>query len=275
VETLNQAGVNRLSVGVQTFEDDLLKSLGRFTKYGSGDEIKQRLNTYQGVFDTLNIDMIYNFPTQTPNQIANDLDSIRDLNVDQVTYYPLMASKMKHDDIMRELGRMDYRKEKVLYRMIREALADEYEPASAWCYSRKQGMIDEYIVDYPEYAGLGSGAFGFLGASIYANTFSVNAYIQSVRKSRLPLAGMRRFSPKEKALYGLLMDLFGGKISVSKKEKALIWKELTGLRLSGAVRKGEGDWLTTNRGRYYAVILMREFFNGVNNLREQRLQVDK
>jgi len=58
IDVLRQCGVKRLSVGVQTFNDDMLKKIGRYEKYGSGQEIAERLKYYQGHFHTLNADMI-------------------------------------------------------------------------------------------------------------------------------------------------------------------------------------------------------------------------
>ena len=62
VTILKDGGVNRLSVGVQSFQDDLLKQMERYHKYGSGLQIQERLAKYAGTFDTLNVDMIFNFP---------------------------------------------------------------------------------------------------------------------------------------------------------------------------------------------------------------------
>ena len=65
IEILKKSGVKRLSVGVQTFNDDLLKKIGRYEKYGSGKAIAEGLKKTQGSFDTLNADMIFNIPAQT------------------------------------------------------------------------------------------------------------------------------------------------------------------------------------------------------------------
>ena len=57
---LEDVGVNRVSVGVQSFDDSLLKEMQRYEKYGSGQQIRTRLKSVAGTFDTLNIDMIFN-----------------------------------------------------------------------------------------------------------------------------------------------------------------------------------------------------------------------
>ena len=85
---LKDKGVNRLSVGVQSFDDGLLKRMERFRKYGSGADIRARLEKTRGIFDTLNVDMIFNFPGQTVDMIARDVRTIIDIEADQVTFYP-------------------------------------------------------------------------------------------------------------------------------------------------------------------------------------------
>ena len=54
--------VQRLSVGVQSFDDELLKEMGRFWKFGSGEETLARIRAAAPHFPSLNVDMIYNFP---------------------------------------------------------------------------------------------------------------------------------------------------------------------------------------------------------------------
>ena len=97
IEILQQSGVNRLSVGVQTFNDDLLKKIGRYEKYGSGEVIAERLKNTQGSFDTLNADMIFNFPGQTPQMLDEDLAILLNLNMEQTTFYPLMVSSITQE----------------------------------------------------------------------------------------------------------------------------------------------------------------------------------
>ncbi|MDH3758929.1 MAG: radical SAM protein, partial [Gammaproteobacteria bacterium] len=74
IRRLRDVGVNRVSVGVQSFDDALLAEMQRLEPYGSGMEIALRLKKAQGSFDTLNVDMIFNFPHQTEDSLDRDLD---------------------------------------------------------------------------------------------------------------------------------------------------------------------------------------------------------
>lgn len=275
IEMLKKMGVNRLSVGVQTFDDGLLKTIERYHKYGSGQEIAERLQYTQGNFQTLNVDMIFNFPTQTMEILEKDLSTLIGLKVDQVTYYPLMVSSFTRDIMNNKLGIVDYDRGKDFYQKITEMLSPQYKTSTAWCFSRNNAMIDEYVVNYEEYAGLGSGSIGYLGGSAYANTFDIRAYIERINEGLLPVAAKKAFSMKERLCYDLLMKLFGLSLDIeqlSAKHSVNIyrylWPEILFFRLTGGLKKHGNLLILTKKGQYYWVLMMREFFIGVNNFRD-------
>jgi coproporphyrinogen III oxidase-like Fe-S oxidoreductase len=275
VAVLKGRGVNRLSVGVQSFDDGLLKAMGRYEKYGSGSSIAGRLREMSGQFDTLNADMIFNFPPQTEEILDRDLDILIDTGVDQVTYYPLMVSDSTRRKVEAAMGKVDFGKEKHLYRMISRRLTPSYRFSSAWCFSRRGTMIDEYIVDYDEYAGLGSGSIGYMDGRCYANTFDIPRYIDTLKRGDLPLMASRDFTPSQQAHYDFLMQLFGLEMDMASlnrkyQGRALryLWKEIIAFLVVGGIRYHHGRLCLTDRGRYYWVIMMREFFTAVNNFRD-------
>ncbi len=275
VDLLKQGGVNRLSVGVQTFDDGLLKQMERFHKYGSGSDIKAKLSHYMGAFDTLNVDMIFNFPTQTLSMLERDVEIIDQIRADQVTFYPLMVSDITRHELARRFGPIRYSQEKRFYLQIAEMLSKNYACGTAWCFSRKETMIDEYIVDYDEYVGVGSGSFGYVGGACYANTFSVSDYVKSLSEKKLPIMAKKVFSETEQIQYDFVMKLFGTSLDVRKAEEKFrgkfmktLWKEVSFFRLAGALVKRDGVLKLTRKGQYFWVIMMREFFTGVNNFRD-------
>jgi menaquinone C8-methyltransferase len=272
---LQRMGVNRLSVGVQSFDDDLLKKMDRYGKYGSAAEIAERLRQTLGRFGTLNADMIFNFPTQTSAMIEKDLDTLQAIGIDQVTWYPLMVSDSTRHAVMETLGHVDGRQEERFYHQIVGRLLPSYRFSSAWCFSLKQAMIDEYIVDYDEYAGLGSGSIGYLNGICYANTFDIKDYIAKLDRGELPLAASRLFSLRDQLRYDFLMKLFGTRLNTMELRKKyegrflrLLWPDLLAFSLIGALAWQAPDIVLTKRGRYAWVVLMREFFTAVNNFRD-------
>lgn len=275
VTILNRCGVNRLSVGVQSFDDGLLKTMGRYDKYGSGASIAGRIKEMSGRFDTLNADMIFNFPVQTREILERDLDILIETGVDQVTYYPLMVSDSTRRQVEKSMGRVDFRREKDFYHILSRRLASSYRSASAWCFSRRGTMVDEYIVDYDEYAGLGSGSIGYMDGRCYANTFDIPRYIETIARGEIPLMASRDFDTRQQAQYDFLMQLFGMEMdtaSLNRKYEGRVfrylWQEIIAFMLIGGLRYNRGTLFLTDRGRYYWVIMMREFFTAVNNFRD-------
>jgi coproporphyrinogen III oxidase-like Fe-S oxidoreductase len=275
---LRDSGVNRLSVGVQSFDDRLLLEMQRLDKYGSGQQIRKRLKAASGVFDTLNVDMIFNFPHQTAESLANDLHILTDeLAADQVSFYPLMSADTTRKAMRKDIGEVSYGRERPYYEMIvAHMLSAGYTRSSSWCFSRQDSMIDEYIIGNNDYLGLGSGAFSYLAGSLYASTFSINHYLQLVESGRTGIVRRSRLEARERMRYHLLMQLFGGSLDIDMAEHLFdgrflrtLRPEIAGLKLIRALRESERTLWLTERGNYLWVVMMREFFNGVNNFREQ------
>ena len=82
-------------MGVQSFDNAILEDMRYRHKYGSSETIRQKLAAVIGAFDTVNVDMIFNFSGQTDKTLAADIRIVNELGVDQVTWYPLMLSETK------------------------------------------------------------------------------------------------------------------------------------------------------------------------------------
>jgi coproporphyrinogen III oxidase-like Fe-S oxidoreductase len=270
---LQRSGVERLSVGVQSFDDGLLRAMGRYDKYGSAAVIRERRAAASGAFPTFNVDMIFNLPGQTRAMLEHDLDVLVGAQVRQVSFYPLMVTTSTRTAMRERMGGYGANREREYYRLIQRRLAHDYRASSAWCFSRGEAAIDEYIVTEDEYIGAGSGAFGYYQGLLYSNTFSLNAY-GSART--WPVTMARKMSELERMRYDFLTKLFGlslDKASVHAKYggrfERRLWREIAFFRAIGALRDTGARLELTERGMYYWVVMMREFFNGVNRFREQ------
>ncbi len=270
--------VDRLSVGAQSFDDGLLRQMERYDKYGSGAEILERIQGVAGRFHSLNVDMIFNFPSQTEAMLERDVEMLIESGTNQTTFYPLMASPVVRESLRKTVGEVSYEHEHRLYDLLCKRLTGRFEHASAWTFSRTGGgMIDEYIVDYDEYVGLGSGAFSFLDGNLWVNTFSLAGYQDRIDAGLAPAVGRRAFSPKEQMRYRFMMGLFG--LELDKRrfvadfgmtvERGLPL-EMAFMRAAGAFEINDAEHATlTQTGRYLLVAMMREFFVGVNAVRDQ------
>jgi coproporphyrinogen III oxidase-like Fe-S oxidoreductase len=273
---LRDCGVTRLSVGVQSFDDGLLRGMERLEKYGSAAAIRERLAAAKGVFPTLNVDMIFNLPQQTIAMLDRDLDDLLELEVDQVSFYPLMTARTARRRIEKSMGRNDASQRHEFYERILDRLLPTYRAASAWCFSRGEGMFDEYIIEQQDYVGVGSGAFSLVNGAMYSTSFSLHNYCRLVESGHTGVSERRSLGTKERMRYDYLVRLFGGELRrdyIEQKYGRAFWlrmaPELAAMRLIGATRH-DGDAIRlTRRGMYCWMLMMAEFFNAVNGFREQ------
>lgn len=273
IDLLKAAGINRLSIGVQSFDNDILKSMGRLT--GTGEEAKEALRMAQGHFDTVNVDFVFNFPGQSIERFRDDIATFKDLGIDQATFYPLMPSPHKMSALERRFKRVDTSREKDFYEVILRELYDAgYKVSTAWCFSRGDRMIDEYIIDYDDYIGVGAGSVSFLKGNFYVNTFSLEEYDELTSSGKLPIVRWRELSEREYLRYYMLTKLFGTTLDpqkfyqrfnndINKKLKL----ELLFFRLFGLTHDN-GQINVTRKGMYPASVMMKEFFAALNGLRE-------
>lgn len=271
--------VQRLSVGIQSFDDTILRQVDRYDKYGSGEEIFERISSVAGEFHSLNVDLIFNFPSQTEEMLLRDIELLKATGVNQVTFYPLMASPRTRAELARQVGHIDYPREARYYRIIAEALADEFQPTSAWTYSRdKDAMIDEYIVDYGEYVGIGSGALSFLDGRIWGNTFSLRDYMSRIDAGHMSVAKAGNpYSKTAMRRYRFVTDLFGLKLDKERFKRDFgipvergLAAELAFMRLAGGIAGDDGRYITlTETGRYLLMVMMRETLASSNDLRDR------
>lgn len=283
-----QGRVQRLSVGVQSFDDKLLKQMDRYDKYGCAAEILERVGEANPYFVSMNVDMIFNFPAQTEDILINDVERVIESGASQTTFYPLMASPSVARSLAQTVGRVDYTREQRFYQIIDELLVSGhgslFEYGSAWAFNRRsaaaageKAMIDEYVVDYEEYPAIGSGGITYLGENLYVNTFSVNDYNAAIEHNRMSLMGKATFNKHDRMRYRFMMQLFGLRLDKRQFERdfgctveAGLPIEMAFMRASGAFASNTPEELTlTPKGRYLMVVMMRQFFIGVNNLRDQ------
>jgi coproporphyrinogen III oxidase-like Fe-S oxidoreductase len=269
VATLKKMGVNRLSIGVQSFDDNMLIQMGRFSH--NATLAKERIQLAKGHFETVNIDLMFNFPSQTVDSFLGDLQMFQELDIDQVTFYPLMPSPHKKSKLEKQFNAIKTNREYKFYELILERLLPQYHISTVWCFSKGEKMIDEYIVEYEDYVGIGAGSVSFIDGTFLVNTFSPEKYIQTLDNKKLPVTLSKKSTPRDHARYVMLTQLFGMKMNLNAYHKkfhhTLFW-ELLSLRLLGLIKKEGAYMVTTRKGMYFVGIMMKNFFSTLNHLRE-------
>lgn len=290
-----------MSSSVQSFDDGLLKQMDRYRKYGSGQQVLEAIGEAAPYFDSLNVDMIFNFPSQTEEILINDLEKIAQCGCHQTTFSPLYASKGTVQKMAAKFGPIDHAREKRFYELIDGILAGGGEPlfrrSTLWTFTRegsdrnashdgcmppgcapeRPGRIEEYQTNYVDYPAIGSGSITHLGSALYVNTFSIEEYNAAIASGRMSIMGKSEMSKTSLMRYRFLLDLY--KLSFDKRAFARDFgvsverglpMEMAFMRLNGAFEVDDRERLTLSpKGRYLVVVMYRQFLSAMNNLREQ------
>ncbi len=281
--------IQRLSVGVQSFDDVLLKQMDRYEKYGSGDEIMERIAEALPYFESLNVDMIFNFPSQTEDVLFSDLKKIVECGARQTTFSPLYVSNATMRKMCSTLGEMDYDREFRYYRILDGVLAGGDDPffrrETIWTFNRLGAdgsedhalLIDEYQTSYVAYPAIGSGSITHLDGCLYVNTFSLDEYNEAIASGRMSIMGKTRLSKGDLMRYHFLLNLYRLRLDKKKFKDEFgcsvevgLPMEMAFMRANRAFEVDNADELTLSlAGRYLVLIMYRQFLSGMNNLREQ------
>ena len=269
--------INRLSVGVQSFDDETLKRVGRYEKFGSAKETKRKLEQAIGKIPVISLDLIFNLPNQTKEQIINDVNVAKSISPQQITFYPLMKSELTRENIARALGVSNVDNEREFYEIIVSEFAKGgYRQSNAWAFSNEKSadLRDEYVGSNLEYVGVGSGAFSFLNGELVINAFNLLDYGRKIKERQSPVIAKCAFSKKERLKYTFLTRLFDGAVDIksyNEQNGANISKdlfvELSLLKLVNAIYEENGVIKPTFFGKYICVVLMRDFYAGMDKVR--------
>lgn len=271
--------VDRMSIGVQSFNDDILKMTERYDKFGSGALIYERLQEALELFPTTNVDMIFGFRGQNLEMLQRDMDLLVELNPRQITTYPLMVTSQTRKSVKQTIAAKGIELADQ-YAIIMNTLGNHYRQLTSWTFGRTHDEgFDEYVVDHDEYLGVGSGAFSFLGSSLYVNTFSLRRYNERIKAGMTGVERRRNFDKHAVLQYRLLLGLFSARLSRKyfrevhgvDLDKAL-FKEMLGLRIAGAVKDNPEDpdnLIVTDAGKFLGLVMMKAFYSGMDNVRAE------
>lgn len=266
--------IHRLSVGVQSFDDSILKKISRYDKFGSQEILIQKLNQAMDILPILSLDLIFNFPFQTEEMLLKDIEISKNISPQQITFYPLMKSQVTRDAIAKSIGISDTDNERKFYEIIRENFKD-YNQNNAWAFSKNNsGLNDEYVGSNHEYVGIGSGAFSFLNGRLLINAFNLEDYCKLVNSKKSAVIASCDFKKIDKIRYIFLTELFDGCVDIQKfnknnhcNVKIALFYEITSLKITNAIIEKSGKIYPTDFGRYICVVLMKEFYAGMDIVR--------
>ncbi|MTI68153.1 MAG: radical SAM protein [Firmicutes bacterium] len=258
LKKLKKIGITLISLGVQTFDNDKLKFLGRdYTKKDIEKSIKL-IKEYD--FKCLDVDIMTNIPGQAINDIEYDLKKAYSYDIDQISIYPLIVFPMTNmDRVIKEkkLTRFNEFKEKKILNII-DKISNKYgyKRNSVWTYG-KNDDIRYTSVTRESFIGIGAGASSLFRNFFYLNTFNLEEYIKIVNKDKLPINIVNVMSEKEKMIFWLFWRCYDGVIDKERFRKLFnkdMEKEFKLLfltmKLFNIAKWKDSKVILTNWGRY-------------------------
>jgi len=166
LEEMFNLGVNRVSFGVQSFNDKKLQALNR--AHNSKDAIFAVENAYDIGFKNISIDIIYDFAGDSKELILNDLKQAFKLPINHISSYELTIEKatefFKHPEVKKNSENLGF----FLRDYILSKGFKQYEVSN---YGRYQSLHNLGYWEYKEYLGVGAGAVGFFeNKRVYPHT---------------------------------------------------------------------------------------------------------
>lgn len=175
---LKENGVNRLSIGIESFNEDKLAFMERRHTFSDAQE-KMALIRNMG-FDNVNVDLIYGIPGETIKDLKKDIDLILRLEPDHISTYSLIVEDNTKIGISGVVP-IEEELDAEMYELIRDKLKSKkfkhYE-ISNFALEGKESKHNMKYWNNEEYYGFGLGAHGYRHGVRYENTRSINGYFE-------------------------------------------------------------------------------------------------
>lgn len=190
LQVMKNYDIDRLSMGVQTFDNRLLKKIGR--KHSAEDVYQTIELLRKEQFDNVSIDLIYALPGQSLESFRDTLKRALDLDLPHYSMYSLiLENKTMFMNWVRQ-GRIELPDQEVESQMFEEAIEQmekhgrhQYE-ISNFALSGKESQHNLIYWNNENYFGFGAGASGYLGDRRYKNYGPIQHYLKPLRENKLP-----------------------------------------------------------------------------------------
>lgn len=198
LQVMKEYGVNRLSMGVQTFNNQLLKKIGR--KHTAEDVYETMKLLEKEQFSNVSIDLIYALPGQTLEDFRDTLHRAIELDLPHYSLYSLiLENKTMFMNWIRQ-GRLKLPDQDIEAKMFEETISamakggrNQYE-VSNFALPGKESQHNLVYWNNDHYYGFGAGASGYLGYQRYRNHGPIQHYLEPLRNSQLPTVEIEKLT---------------------------------------------------------------------------------
>lgn len=197
INFLYQNRVNRLSIGIESFNKEKLKFMERNSNF---EDVKQKIEMIRNIgINNINVDLMYGIPGETLKTLKQDLNLILKLKVEHISTYSLILEEYTKLSLM-NINPIDEELELEMYNYIRKKLKSKkyihYE-ISNFALDGKESIHNLNYWNNDEYYGFGLGAHGYIDGIRYENTKNFNKYIEQDFVAKQEIVGYREKQDNE------------------------------------------------------------------------------
>lgn len=203
-------GINRISIGIQSFNDTILQVLGRLSNkeknFKAIDIIKK------SKINNLNCDMIYGLPDQNKQKLEQDIKIIIEQNPEHISYYCLTVEENTplHNMVKTNLiTTPDNDASADMYLLVTDELdANNYSMYEISNFAKlgHHSLHNLGYWDCEKYFGFGASATSYNGDVRFSNYFSVNDYINALERNILPVGQSEKLSQKQHIIEFIMLS---------------------------------------------------------------------
>ena len=210
LEYYKSAKINRVSIGVQSFKDVILKELGRNHNSKEAFDSIELVKKFD--FD-LNLDLIFGYQSQTIEDILYDLEMVKNINPDHISYYGLIIEEKTKFKALQNVGKLDLldeETERKMYHLIVKKLEEiglnQYE-VSNFAKVGKESVHNKKYWNCKEYLGLGISAHSYLNDERFSNTVNLSKYIKELYNGNIPVDFREKLDMPTKKFEYIIMNM--------------------------------------------------------------------
>lgn len=250
LSVLKEAGVTKISIGIQSFSDKFLKILKRTkTDYAPMFEAINKVK-----FETVSMDFIFALPDQTADDVKRDIETAFSNGANHVAVYPFINFTFTKDETP---PMKNGEKKKLLYEITDWCESMGYKRDSIWTFSNDEAAKYSSMTR-DNFLGFGCSATTLLKDQFKINTFSVKEYKKRTDERKLPTSLTLRFSKRQRMVYYLFWTAYSTYISEENFKKFFgeslnkyYGTEFFVARALGFIKREKDGFRLTKRGAFY------------------------
>ncbi|MBR5364752.1 MAG: radical SAM protein [Clostridia bacterium] len=256
LRTLREAGVTKISIGIQSFRPKYQRILGR--KAVDAEALRRALSEVK--FETVSMDFIFALPEQTFEDLRADIDTAFAVGANHAAVYPFIDFTFTSSAVKPMPKKQ---KRDLLDRLTLYCAERGYRRDSIWTFSNEpDARYSSMTRDH--YLGFGCSAVTLLRDQFKINTFSVDAYCDRLAEGTLPTALTLRFTRRQRMIYWLFWTAYSTRVDPRAFEAffGVPLDRMYGLEVKLAKRLG---WIEERNGLYCLTLKGAFFYHYYEN----------